>query len=122
MLFTPLDELGPRPGDRFRLVEYWCEVVIWLCQEYPVEYANGDVRTRWAIYHTMGLIADTAKDLEAETRIAMTRVNWKDLSGMRTFLVHRPWDVNPSTVWDSATEDIPMLLEDLRRVIAQRSE
>ena len=121
MLSTPPNDHGPRPDDRFRLVEFWCEAVGWLCQEYPTAYTEGDLRTRWAICHVMGLIADTAKDLGDEIRAQMTEVNWKDLSGLRTFLVHRPWDVNPRIVWESATEDIPVLLAEVRRVRAEQS-
>ena len=116
MLSIPPDELGPKPDDRFRLVEYWCQAVGWLCQQYSDEYADGDLRTRWAIYHPLGLIAYTAKDLSDENRAAMTRVNWKDLSGMRTFLVHRPWEVKAQIVWESATQDIPVLLAEVRRL------
>ncbi len=115
MLFSPRDELGPKPDDRFRLVEHWCQVVGWLCRQYAEEYADGDLRTRWAVYHTIALIADTAKDLDDETRAAMTHVNWRDLSGLRTFLVHRPWAVKSQVVWESATDDIPVLLAELHR-------
>ena len=121
MLSTPPNDHGPRPDDRFRLAEFWCETVGWLCQEYPTAYAVGDLRTRWAIYHVMGLIADTAKGLGNETRAQMTGVNWRQLSGLRTFLVHRPWDVNPQIVWDAAMEDIPVLLAEVRRLIADRN-
>ena len=102
-----------------RLVEFWCETIGWLCQQYPAEYSDGDLRTRWAVYHVMGLIADTAKGLGEETRARMVGVNWRELSGLRTFLVHRPWDVNPRIVWDSATGDIPLLLAQLRYLRAQ---
>ena len=121
MLSTPQDERGPKPDDRIRLVEFWCETIGWLCQQYPSEYADGDLRTRRAFYHVMGLIADTSKGLGSETRAAMTNVDWKGLDDMRIFLVHRPWDVSPEIVWESATEDIPLLLSELRRVIADRA-
>ena len=102
-------------------MEFWCEAVGWLCQEYPTAYADGELRTRWATYHVMGLIADTAKDLPDEVRAALTGINWRELSGMRTFLVHRPWDVNTQVVWESATEDIPVLLTELRRVMTKQT-
>lgn len=121
MSFMPEDERGPKPDDRIRLVEFWCETVGWLCQQYSTEYADGDLRTRWAIYHVMGLIADTAKGLGDEARTRMIGVNWRALSGLRTFLVHRPWDVDPGIVWESATEDIPFLLSELRRHQTQQA-
>ena len=119
MLSTPPDERGPKPDDRIRLVEFWCETIGWLCQQYPAEYAGGDLRTRWAIYHVIGLIADATKGLGDATRAQMIGINWRELSGLRTFVVHRPWDVNPRIVWESATEEIPVLLAELRRFRAE---
>ena len=121
MLSIPEDERGPKPDDRIRLVQFWCETVSWLCQQYSTEYADGDFRTRWAVYHVMGLIADTAKGLGDEVRARMSGINWRGLSGLRTFLVHRPWDVDPRIVWESATEDIPLLLSELRRHQTQQA-
>ena len=116
MSFTPLDDLGPRPDDRVRLVAHWCQVVAWLCRQYPDEYAAGDLQARWALYHTVALVADTSKGLPDETIAAMTGVVWRQLYSMRNFLVHRPWAVDYQIVWDAATGDIPLLLSELRRV------
>ena len=69
----------------------------------------------------LGLIADTAKGLGGEARTRIIGVNWRALSGLRTFLVHRPWDVDPGIVWESATDDIPFLLSELRRHQTQQA-
>ena len=121
MLSTLPDDKGPKSDDRLRLVEYWCNVIGCLVQRHRAEYEDGDLRTRWAFYHAMGLIADTAKDIGPETRGRMVGVDWRGLSSLRTFLVHRPWDVDDQIVWQSATEDIPLLLTEVRRMIAERS-
>ena len=116
MSFTPLDDAGPKPDDRVRLVAHWCQVVAWLCQQYPDEYGTGDLQTRWVLYHTVALVADTAKALPGEINSAMVGIDWKNLAAIRTFLVHRPWDVNPWIVRRTAVTDIPLLLSELRRV------
>ena len=119
MSFIPQNDRGPLLGDRISLLEHWCEVVGWMCREYADDYAAGDLRTRWALYHTMGLVADIAKHLDDDIRAAMTGVtpgDWKGLGDVRVFVVHRPWLVDHSIVWATATEDIPVLLAELRRV------
>ena len=117
MLSTPPSEHGPTSSDRLRLVEHWCLVVSWLCQNYVGEYRAGDLRTRLAVYHAIGLIADASRGL-GDTRVQMPSIDWVGLLGMRTFLVHRPWAVNGDTVWSAATESVPELLAEVRRLIA----
>lgn len=115
MLSTPPDERGPKPSDRLRQTEHWCEVVIWLCQNHAADYTAGDLRTRLAVYHAIGVLADVAKEIDETTRANMN-VNWQQLSAIRVILVHTPWKVNPNTVWMAATRSIPHLLAELRRV------
>ncbi len=80
----------------------------------------GDLRTRLAIYHSIGVIADVSKDIDATTRASMN-VNWRRLQDMRVILVHMPWKVDPDIVWLAATRGIPNLLEELRRVTGRVS-
>lgn len=119
MSFTPQNDVGPLPGDRISQLEYWCEVVGWMCREFADDYAAGDLRTRWAMYHTVGLVADIARHLDDDIRSAMTGVtpdDWKGLAEVRVFVVHRPGRVDHNIVWATATGDIPVLLAELRRV------
>lgn len=124
MSFIPQNDRGPLPDDRISLLEHWCEVVGWMCREYADDYAAGEFRTRWAMYHTLGLVADSAKQIDDDIRAAMTGVtanDWKGLADVRIFVVHRPWLVDHRTVWATATEDIPALLAELRRVVGRVS-
>ena len=120
MLFSPPDERGPQPPDRLRQTEHWCEVVIWLCHNYADDYLAGDLRTRLAVYHAIGVLADVSKEID-ETMRASMNVNWQQLSGIRVILVHTPWKVNPNTVWLAATRSVPNLLAELRRVAGRTS-
>ena len=95
-------------------------MVVWLGEQYAADYHRADLRTRLAMYHAMGLIADASTGLDDATRDAMPAVDWKELVKMRVILVHVPWKVNSQTVWESATEDIPILLAEVRRLTAQR--
>ena len=103
------------------MVEHWCEVVVWLSEQYADDYHSADLRTRLAMYHAMGLIADASTGLDEQVRDAMPAVDWKELVKMRVILVHVPWKVDPGVVWESATEDIPLLVSELRRHQTQQA-
>ena len=114
-------ERGPNPSDRLRQIEHWCEVVAWLCAGYEEEYRAGDPRTRLAVYHSIGLIVDSAKGLSDDARAAIRNVDWRWLSRTRAILVHQPWRANSRIVWSTAVGDIPALLAEVRRVMAERA-
>ena len=118
----PPSERGPHASDRLRQVEHWCEVVAWLCTQYEAEYQGGDLRTRLAVYHSIGLIVDSVKAFPDETRAAIQNVNWRWLYRTRAILVHQPWRANSRIVWLTATVDIPTLLAEMRRVRARQVE
>lgn len=95
-----------------------------MCREFADDYAAGDLRTRWAMYHTVGLVADIARHLDDDIRSAMSGVmpdDWKGLAEVRVFVVHRPGRVDYNIVWTTATNDIPVLLAELRRVAGRSS-
>ena len=117
---TQPSELGPEPSDHLGRVEHWCEVVIWLAQQHQQDYLDGELRSRLAIYHAIGLIADAARGLRPEVLQEIPNINWAGLFGMRMILVHRPWLVASDNVWSAATRDVPTLLAEVRRYIAQR--
>ena len=116
----PPSERGPNASDRLRQVEHWCEVVAWLCTQYEAEYRDGDLRTRLAVYHSIGLIVDSVKAFSDETRAAIRNVDWRWLSRTRAILVHQPWRANSRIVWSTAASDIPVLLAQLRHLRAQQ--
>ena len=117
---TQPSELGPEPSDHLRRVEHWCEVVVWLSHHHRLDYLDGELRSRLAIYHAIGLIADAARGLRAEVLRETPNINWAGLFGMRTILVHRPWLVDSDNVWSAAINDVPPLLAEVRRYIARR--
>ena len=73
---TQPSELGPEPSDHLGRVEHWCEVVIWLAQQHQQDYLDGELRSRLAIYHAIGLIADAARGLRPEVLQDVPSVNW----------------------------------------------
>ena len=118
---TQPSELGPEPNDHIRRVEHWCEVVIWLSRNHRGDYLDGDLRSRFAMYHAIGLLADAARGLRPETRDELPSVNWVGLFAMRAILVHRPWLVASDIVLSAASRDVPALLSEVQQYVEGRT-
>ena len=61
MSFTPEDERGPRDANPIERVVHWCDVVIRLAERNADLYLAGDLTARFALYHAMGLVADSCQ-------------------------------------------------------------
>lgn len=124
MLSTPPDERGPDNTDRLLQMNHWCEVIAWLQRNYAYDYQEGDLRTRFAIYHAVCLLADmvrqTRRSAPALLR-SMPSVDWEGLMAIRVVLAHIPWRAESNTVWNMVEQDVPALQEELYRIIAQQS-
>lgn len=59
------------------------------------------------------VIGEAASHLSEPARSAHSDVPWRRVIGMRNFVVHRYFDVDPEVVWDTATRAIPQLRRDL---------
>ena len=124
MLSTPPSERGPDESDRLLQLNHWCEVIAWLCQNYADDFHNGDFRTRFAFYHAVCLLADMVRQIQGSNPAllrSMPGIEWNGLIAIRVVLAHIPWRADASSVWRIATETVPALHTEVRRVIAQRS-
>ncbi len=90
-------------------------------RNYRRDYLDGELRSRFAIYHAIGLLADAARGLHSETRDDLPSVNWVGLFAMRAILVHRPWLVASDIVLSAASRDVPTLLSNVQQYIERRA-
>jgi uncharacterized protein with HEPN domain len=73
------------------------------------------------ISHAITLIGEAAANVSAETQKMYPQIEWSNMIGMRNFLVHHYWRVKLDIVWDTATRNIPDLIEQLEAILADRS-
>lgn len=71
-----------------------------------------------AVIRQFEIIGEAAKNLSSEFRDRHGSVPWKDLAGFRDKLIHQYFGVDLATVWLSVEADVPVLLEELRRIKA----
>ena len=67
--------------------------------------------THWqdATIRQLEIVGEAVKRLSTETRDRMPTVPWKDIAGMRDFLIHDYFGVDLDTVWEMSQTDVPTL-------------
>lgn len=64
------------------------------------------------------LIGEAANAISSQTK-ARISLPWKEVIGMRNQLIHAYFDVNHKILWMTATEDIPKLVVELEKFLAE---
>ena len=69
-----------------------------------------DVRTQLAVTRLFEILGEAVKRLSPLFRDEHPGVPWREIAGMRDFLIHSYDRIDLNRVWDTANEDIPLLL------------
>jgi len=67
------------------------------------------------------IIGEAAKRLSSGLRKKHGRIPWQDIAGMRDKLVHDYFGVDIEKVWLTAIEDLPILKDEVEKILLQRS-
>jgi uncharacterized protein with HEPN domain len=71
-----------------------------------------------ACCYQIAVIAEAVKRLSGATRGKHSEVPWRDIAGMRDRLIHGDDSVDIDELWKTSTEDIPALMEQVRKILA----
>jgi uncharacterized protein with HEPN domain len=69
-----------------------------------------------ALLHNLAVIGEAATHLSSGFKTIHPTMRWKEISGMRNWIVHAYWGVDYSTIWKTSTVDVPILHDYLARV------
>lgn len=70
-----------------------------------------------ALARLIELIGEAATRVPAEERAKMSGLPWPKIIGMRNRLIHGYDFIDQDVIWETATEDIPVLLKALESVL-----
>lgn len=62
-----------------------------------------------AVLRNLEIIGEAAKGVPPEVRRQMGAIEWAKMAGMRDWLAHGYFQVNPDIVWDVITKKLPEL-------------
>jgi uncharacterized protein with HEPN domain len=73
-----------------------------------------DTKSQDSVIRRLEIIGEAAKRISEETRNAHADFPWKEMIGMRNFLIHDYDDIDIHIVWRTVTKDLPDLLSKMK--------
>ena len=68
----------------------------------------------FALVRAIEILGEAASRISDETRATHPGIPWRAIIGMRNRLIHAYFSVNTAIVWQTVTQEIPVLLLQLR--------
>ena len=75
-----------------------------------------------AIERLIGIVGEAANRLSTTALATMPEVPWRDVIDMRNFIIHSYIDVDLPTVWKTVASDLPPLIAQVERALAERPD
>ena len=69
-----------------------------------------------AVIRQFEIVGEATKNLSESFTKRFPLIPWKDLAGFRDKLIHQYFGVDLATVWQSVVEDVPALLDELKKI------
>lgn len=68
------------------------------------------------------IIGEAAARISPDTQRRYPAIPWSDVVGMRNRLVHVYFDIDLGLVWDTVEQDLPPLISELEKMLAEDSK
>jgi uncharacterized protein with HEPN domain len=80
-----------------------------------------DSALRLALTHLIQVIGEAARRVSVQFRERHPQIPWEAIVGMRSKIVHDYMNVDEDIVWDSVAQELPPLIEELRKIVPPES-
>lgn len=67
-----------------------------------------------AVMRNLEILGEAAKHIPDDVKALMPAVAWREIAGMRDWLAHGYFTLNPDVVWNAIQAEVPVLLKTLR--------
>lgn len=88
------------------------------CEGYDFARFSTDEKTSEAVIRQLEVIGEAITHLEQDFKQQYPDIPWGDITGMRNHLIHEYWDVNLEDVWQTVIEDVPVLKQEIKKIVA----
>lgn len=76
-----------------------------------------DIKLVRALSMSLGIIGEAAAQISMELRDAHPQIPWRQMIGMRNFLIHVYFNVDLDILWNTATQAVPALVPELQKLL-----
>jgi uncharacterized protein with HEPN domain len=70
-----------------------------------------------AVVQDIEIIGEAAGRVSGQTQGQLPSIPWSSITSMRNRLIHGYFDIDLDRVWDTLVDDLPPLIEELRRIL-----
>jgi uncharacterized protein with HEPN domain len=75
-----------------------------------------DKRTRDATLRNLEVLGEAAKKIPDDIRATVQEIPWRRIAGLRDVLAHDYFGLDKGILWDVVTNEVPSLMEHLKRL------
>lgn len=105
-------------GILFQIIDH-CKRISSIIEPTTKEIFENDLDAKeLTVFHII-LIGELAKKLTDDFAEIYTKIDWKDIKGMRDKMIHHYDDVDYNIVWDAAFNDCPRLCKYCSDILKQ---
>lgn len=76
-----------------------------------------DEKTQFAVIRALEIIGEASKKIPQAFKDQTPEIPWRAIAGMRDKMIHDYMGINQAVVWKTVNEDLPPLIEQLRKTI-----
>jgi len=87
--------------------------------EMSFEKFAADEKTQYAVMRAAEIIGEATKRIPDEIRANYPDIPWRNMAGMRDFLIHQYQSVTARVLFTTATREIDVVIEQLPKIIAE---
>jgi len=102
--------LSRKPEQRIGDIVYCCEKILRFTSGLNQEQLAEQELVMDAVLRNIEIIGEATKNLPDDVRARMPGVEWKKIAGMRDWVSHVYFRVDPDIVWDAVENKVPQLL------------
>jgi uncharacterized protein with HEPN domain len=81
------------------------------------EALDTDQKLVFALVRAVQIVGEAATKISQETRAQYPEIPWKNITGTRHILVHDYFKISLDRIWQTAVDDLPPLIEQLKAII-----
>lgn len=78
--------------------------------------------TQWieqdALIRNFEIIGEASSHVSVHLKENFPEISWKELKGMRNFIIHEYFGLQLDTIWETAIYDLPILKAQIQKIIA----
>jgi uncharacterized protein with HEPN domain len=86
-------------------------------KDITLESLREDRKTIQAVIRSIEVIGEAAVNISKDFKEVHPDIPWKQIAGMRNWLIHAYFDVDYNHIWSTVQKDLPVLIPQLKKLL-----